>query len=238
MVLIAFFTVITFLIVIGYFVYVFIEINTKGKLIFIAIVVAVAILILLSALNKRNNDRERAYNYGLTYIEKGEYYSAAQRLENLRPYKDSEVLYAYSEARSEMQEMRVWLKYTKGEEYVLSLLNSIPDDYSGPFYEEISETKEYVRSGEFNKEIVAKQEKAEAEAKKREAEEAVRRSQEAAANSNSGKKNNKYIYIPPTKSKPYYTDPDDYDCPEDFADDAWGLDFDDWDDAYDYWENY
>ncbi len=60
MVLIAFFTVITFLIVIGYFVYVFIEINTKGKLIFIAIVVAVAILILLSALNKRNNDRERA----------------------------------------------------------------------------------------------------------------------------------------------------------------------------------
>lgn len=33
-------------------------------------------------------------------------------------------------------------------------------------------------------------------------------------------------------------DPYDYDSPEDFADDAWGVDFDDWDDAYDYWENY
>lgn len=33
-------------------------------------------------------------------------------------------------------------------------------------------------------------------------------------------------------------DPDDYDSPEDFADDAWGTDFDDWDDAYDYWENW
>lgn len=33
-------------------------------------------------------------------------------------------------------------------------------------------------------------------------------------------------------------DPDDYDSPEDFADDAWGNDFDDWDDAYDYWENW
>lgn len=37
---------------------------------------------------------------------------------------------------------------------------------------------------------------------------------------------------------PYYTDPDDYDNPEDYADDAWGIDFDDWDDAYDYWENW
>ena len=34
------------------------------------------------------------------------------------------------------------------------------------------------------------------------------------------------------------TDPDDYDNPDDFADDAWGTDFDDWDDAYDYWEDY
>ncbi len=33
-------------------------------------------------------------------------------------------------------------------------------------------------------------------------------------------------------------DPDDYDTPEDYADDAWGVDFDDWDDAYDYWEDY
>ena len=33
-------------------------------------------------------------------------------------------------------------------------------------------------------------------------------------------------------------DPDDYDSPEDFADDAWGNDFDDWDDAYDYWEDW
>ena len=33
-------------------------------------------------------------------------------------------------------------------------------------------------------------------------------------------------------------DPADYDNPDDYADDAWGVDFDDWDDAYDSWENY
>jgi hypothetical protein len=32
-------------------------------------------------------------------------------------------------------------------------------------------------------------------------------------------------------------DPMDYDSPEDYADDAWGYDFDDWDDAYEYWED-
>ena len=45
-----------------------------------------------------------------------------------------------------------------------------------------------------------------------------------------------------SSSKKTYThkdyDPDDYDSPEDYADDAWGNDFDDWDDAYDYWENW
>ena len=33
-------------------------------------------------------------------------------------------------------------------------------------------------------------------------------------------------------------DPDDYDDPEEYADDAWGDDFDDWDDAYEFWENW
>lgn len=33
-------------------------------------------------------------------------------------------------------------------------------------------------------------------------------------------------------------DPEDYDDPEEYADDAWGEDFDDWDEAYDYWEDY
>ena len=33
-------------------------------------------------------------------------------------------------------------------------------------------------------------------------------------------------------------DPADYDDPEEYADDAWGDDFDDWDEAYDYWEDY
>lgn len=32
-------------------------------------------------------------------------------------------------------------------------------------------------------------------------------------------------------------DPDDYDNPDDYADDAFGEDFDDWDDAYEYWED-
>lgn len=33
-------------------------------------------------------------------------------------------------------------------------------------------------------------------------------------------------------------DPDDYDNSDDYADDAWGNDFDDWDDASDYWDNW
>lgn len=33
-------------------------------------------------------------------------------------------------------------------------------------------------------------------------------------------------------------DPDDYDSPEDYEDDAWGDDFDGDDDAGDYWDNY
>ncbi len=33
-------------------------------------------------------------------------------------------------------------------------------------------------------------------------------------------------------------DPEDYDDLEEYADDAWGDDFDDWDEAYDYWEDY
>lgn len=40
------------------------------------------------------------------------------------------------------------------------------------------------------------------------------------------------------KSDDYEFDPEDYDSPEDFADDAWGHDFEDWDDAYDAWEDY
>ncbi len=31
-------------------------------------------------------------------------------------------------------------------------------------------------------------------------------------------------------------DPDDYDTPEDYADDAVGNDFEEWEDAYEYWE--
>ena len=38
--------------------------------------------------------------------------------------------------------------------------------------------------------------------------------------------------------RPLNNDPEDYDDPEEYADDAWGDDFDDWDEAYDYWEDY
>lgn len=44
-----------------------------------------------------------------------------------------------------------------------------------------------------------------------------------------------------TTTRTYNTlnnDPEDYDDPEEYADDAWGDDFDDWDEAYDYWEDY
>ncbi len=33
-------------------------------------------------------------------------------------------------------------------------------------------------------------------------------------------------------------DPIDYDDPDEYSDDAWEIDFDDYDDAYDYWEDY
>ena len=33
-------------------------------------------------------------------------------------------------------------------------------------------------------------------------------------------------------------DPIDYDDPDEYADDAWEIDFDDYDDAYDFWEDY
>ncbi|SFL28909.1 hypothetical protein SAMN05216390_11726 [Lachnospiraceae bacterium KH1T2] len=39
------------------------------------------------------------------------------------------------------------------------------------------------------------------------------------------------------KADSLMNDPDDYDTPEDYADDAWGDDFDDWDEAYEYWED-
>lgn len=48
---------------------------------------------------------------------------------------------------------------------------------------------------------------------------------------------NKTNNIPHTTNKKYH-DPIDYDTPEEFADDAYGSDFDDWDDAYEYWDNY
>ncbi len=33
-------------------------------------------------------------------------------------------------------------------------------------------------------------------------------------------------------------DPEDYDDPDEYADDAWDEDFDDYDEAYEYWEDY
>ncbi len=36
----------------------------------------------------------------------------------------------------------------------------------------------------------------------------------------------------------YFCDPDDYDSYEDYMDDAWGYDFEDWDEADSFWENW
>lgn len=48
-----------------------------------------------------------------------------------------------------------------------------------------------------------------------------------------------YSHKSTSKSKKYTeNDPVDYDSPDDYADDAYGVDFDDWDEAYDYWEDY
>ena len=60
--------------------------------------------------------------------------------------------------------------------------------------------------------------------------------------SSSSKSSSSYSYSSSKKNsntkKDIFHDPADYDTPEDYADDAWGVDFDDWDDAYDYWEDY
>ena len=60
--------------------------------------------------------------------------------------------------------------------------------------------------------------------------------------SSGSKSNSSYSYSSSKKNssskKEPFHDPADYDSPEDYADDAWGVDFDDWDDAYDYWEDY
>lgn len=63
--------------------------------------------------------------------------------------------------------------------------------------------------------------------------------------SNSDTKPNAGSSTKPSNKRPgttvyneYFHDPADYDTPEDFADDAWGVDFEDWDEAYDYWEDY
>ncbi len=41
-----------------------------------------------------------------------------------------------------------------------------------------------------------------------------------------------------SSSSSYFLDPDEYDSYEEYMDDAWGYDFDDWDDADSYWENW
>lgn len=40
------------------------------------------------------------------------------------------------------------------------------------------------------------------------------------------------------KPKTYTYDPSEYDDPEEYADDAYGVDYDDWDEAYDAWFDY
>ncbi|MBQ9887128.1 MAG: hypothetical protein IJM37_09755 [Lachnospiraceae bacterium] len=60
----------------------------------------------------------------------------------------------------------------------------------------------------------------------------------AALNNNSGKGDTSSQEKTTRDYSDLINDPADYDNPDDYADDAWGVDFDDWDDAYDFWENY
>ncbi len=53
---------------------------------------------------------------------------------------------------------------------------------------------------------------------------------------NKSSKNKKHISSSSSKNNRLDYDPDDYDTPEDYADDAVGNDFDEWEDAYEYWE--
>lgn len=48
-----------------------------------------------------------------------------------------------------------------------------------------------------------------------------------------------YSHKSTSKSKKYIeNDPVDYDSSDDYADATYDVDFDDWDEAYDYWEDY
>lgn len=209
------------------------DLNKKEKCATISIMLSALAVVLVICAVHSYAVKNKKYKEGIHYIEINSFGFASDRFEKLGNFKDSEVLYAYSMAKREMKEMEYYMKFAKGEKYVRSYLELIPDDYSGIFCEEIANDKIYVYSGEFR--VVCEKNTAE-----RDAEEIrkLNERKEEAKPASSGKKNSKYIYIPPTKTTPYYTDPDDYDNPEDFADDAWGLDFDDWDDAYDYWEDY
>lgn len=207
-----------------------------GKAIMISIFAALVVAIIVSEIWGKYRAKCKEYDRAINLMAHAEYMWADDYFKELGNFKDSKVLYAYCKAKTDMEFMESDLRYCSGEEYVLSYLNSIPDNYKGPFCEEIAKDKEWVRSGEFL--IVCKKnlEVLLAEKARKEAEREAWLAEHASDNANTS--NHKYIYIPPTVQKPYYTDPDDYDNPDDFADDAWGLDFDDWDDAYDYWENY
>lgn len=61
-----------------------------------------------------------------------------------------------------------------------------------------------------------------------------RKKSSGSSTTNSNSSSSKHSY---STSYSYDFDPDDYDSAEDYADDAWG-DFDDWDSAYEFWENY
>ncbi|MCR4902725.1 MAG: hypothetical protein K6A23_07700 [Butyrivibrio sp.] len=78
----------------------------------------------------------------------------------------------------------------------------------------------------------------EAEKKKTESKNTTKKQESSSSSKNkqsSGSSSKKNYNTSPYSKGSY--DVDDYDTPEDFADDAWGDEFDDWDEAYEFWED-
>lgn len=200
------------------------SIANKAEKVVVCIGVAFPIIVALVIWGRK----EIEYHEAISCAEDHLYPLAMSMFEELDQYRDSEYLYLYCEAKDNEQSVAADGIIL----FVAPYLEQIPDDYNGPLHDEIREEKEYVFSGGLYKERV------ELEAKVKEWQEQERKEWEREQNESSATStythSNNYIYIPPTM----YTDPDDYDSPEDFADDAWGLDFDDWDEAYEYWEDW
>ena len=207
------------------------RISIKWLLGFVFFAVFIAWIVLECKLSIANDKYEDALN---AFKDK-KYGTAEDLFYELGDYRDSEYLYLYCEALINMKHCQLHQISGMVEKY----FDLIPEDYDGLYCEEIKKDREYIYSEAFHKDVEERIEKEKAAEEERERYWQEERKKRLEQTTVTPSYKNTYTYIYQEYGYfPYYTDPDDYDTPEDFADDAWGLDFEDWDEAYEYWENF